>query len=221
MTTLLLYGVSKRHGRTQALIEISLSACAGEFLFVVGANGAGKTTLVQLLTALYPPDAGRIEVLGVDLIRDPVHALRGIGAVFQEQTLDLELSLLANLRFHAGLHGLSRREADARIAGLLDRFGLSDRSRDRARTLSGGNRRRLELARALLHRPRVLVMDEPTIGLDPDSRADLLAHVRALAAEGVTVLWTTHLLDEMGPGDRVLRLDEGRLSSSGRTRAMT
>ena len=215
MPSLLLQGVSKRHGRTQALSDVSFGAEAGAFLVVLGPNGAGKTTLVQLLTALYPPDAGRIEVMGVDLVRDPVRALRGIGAVFQEQTLDLELSLRANLRFHAGLHGLPRREADARIAAVLDRFGLAGRARDRARTLSGGNRRRLELARALLHAPRLLVMDEPTVGLDPESRAALIGFVRSLCREGVVVIWTTHLLDEIGAGDRVLRLDAGRIVGDG------
>ena len=211
MATLLLESVSKRHGRAQALSDISFRAEAGEFLVVLGPNGAGKTTLVQLLTALYPPDAGRVEVMGIDLVRDPVRALRGIGAVFQEQTLDLELSLRANLRFHAGLHGLPRREADARIAAVLDRFGLAERTHDRVRTLSGGNRRRLELARALLHAPRVLVMDEPTVGLDPESRAALIGFVRSLCREGVVVIWTTHLLDEIGSGDRILRLDSGRI----------
>ena len=213
MTTLLLDGVTKRHGRIEALRNVSFRAEAGEFVAVLGPNGAGKSTLVQLLTALYPPDEGRIQVLGLDLVRSPVRALRGVGAVFQEQTLDLDLSVRANLRFHAGLHGLSRRDADLRIAALLERFGLSDRLRHRARTLSGGNRRRLELARALLHSPRVLVMDEPTVGLDPDSRLALLSRVRELAAEGVTVIWTTHLLDEVGPDDHVLRLSEGRLAS--------
>lgn len=212
MATLLLDRVGKRHGRIQALSDVSFQADAGEVLIVLGPNGAGKTTLVQILTALYPPDRGRVEVLGIDLVRYPIRALRGIGAVFQEQILDLDLSVRANLRFHAALHGLSRAEADARIAGLMARFGLADRLRDRARMLSGGNRRRLELARALLHEPRLLILDEPTVGLDPASRAGLLEHVRGLSREGVTVLWTTHLLDEIAPGDRVLRLDGGRLA---------
>jgi ABC-2 type transport system ATP-binding protein len=211
MHTLILQSVGKRHGGIEALRDVSFCADAGEFLVVLGPNGAGKTTLVHLLTALYPPDAGRIEVMGVDLAADPVAALRGIGVVFQEQTLDLDLSVSANLRFHAGLHGLPRRQAAERIGALLARFRLAERAGAPARSLSGGNRRRLELARALLHCPSVLVMDEPTVGLDPDSRAELIAHVRALCEEGALVIWTTHLLDEIAPGDRVLRLQGGRV----------
>jgi len=217
-TTLVLDRVGKRHGGALALDNVSLIAEAGELVALVGPNGAGKTTLVQMLTALYPPDSGRILVMGHDVAADPVPALRHIGVVFQEQTLDLDLTLRGNLTFHAGLHGLSARDAARRTGELLDRFGLADRATDRVRALSGGNRRRLELVRALLHRPALLVMDEPTAGLDPDSRAALLDDMETLARSGVLVLWTTHLLDEVARADRVLRLDRGRLIPDAETR---
>ena len=207
--------IGKSYGRETALVEMDLQAHAGEFIVLLGPNGAGKTTLVQVITGLLAPDSGRVEIMGRDVAVDPVGALGGIGVVFQQQTLDLELSLRANLRFHADLHGLDPVEATRRIASLLGDFGLAERARDRVRTLSGGNRRRLELARALLHRPRVLIMDEATAGLDPASRADLIARVLELRRSGVLVLWTTHLLDEAESADRVLILARGRLVYDG------
>jgi ABC-2 type transport system ATP-binding protein len=182
----------------------------------VGANGAGKSTLIQLLTGLFTPDRGKIVVLEHDLRRNAVAALAGIGVVFQQQTLDLELSARANLLFHADLHGISRSAARPRIAAALEHYGLRDRARDRTRTLSGGNRRRLELARALLHQPSVLLMDEPTAGLDPGSRRDILHEmVRLKAAENIGILWSTHLVDEIELADRFVVLRRGRIIFSG------
>lgn len=212
--------VNKTYGRETALVDVDLQANAGEFIVLLGPNGAGKTTLVQVVTGLLAPDSGRVEIMGRDFAVDPVGALGGIGVVFQQQTLDLELSLRANLRFHADLHGLDPAEAARRIASLLGDFGLADRAGDRVRTLSGGNQRRLELARALLHRPKILIMDEATVGLDPASRADLVDRVLDLRKDGVLVLWTTHLLDEADPADRVLVLADGRLVHDGRPEAV-
>ena len=206
----------KHYGRVKALDGVSLSVQPGEFVALLGPNGAGKSTLFQLLTGLFVADAGDIHVAGHDLRRDPVSALRHIGVVFQQPTLDLDLTLAGNLTFFCRLQGMPRSEAGPRIAEALARAGLAERAGDRVRDLSGGNRRKVELMRALLHRPRVLLMDEPTVGLDPASRADLLAQVRSLCAEqSVGVLWATHLVEEAEGAHRVLVLHRGRLLAEG------
>ena len=185
---------------------------AGEFVALLGPNGAGKSTLMQLLTGLFVPDAGTVRVAGLDMANYAIRALAKIGVVFQQPTLDLELTVRANLRFHADLHGLDRRTADVQIGHELARFDLAGYARRKARELSGGNRRRVELARALLHRPEVLLMDEPTVGLDPGSPALLLRHVLELRlGQRVGVLWATHLVDEAERADRVVVLHRGRV----------
>jgi ABC-2 type transport system ATP-binding protein len=209
---LLLDGVVKTYGAVRAVDGVSLRASPGEFIALLGPNGAGKTTLFQLLSGLFVPDAGRIEIMGHDMRRDPVPALGLLGIVFQQPTLDLELSVTGNLLFHAGLHGIPRAVAKARIARELARLGLAERAHDKAAQLSGGNRRRVELARALLHEPRVLLMDEATVGLDPGSRSDLLKLMLSLRAErSVAVLWATHLCDEVPDADRVVVLHRGKI----------
>jgi ABC-2 type transport system ATP-binding protein len=209
---LLLHNVVKSYGPVRAVDGVSLTAQAGQFIALLGPNGAGKSTLFQLLSGLFLPDSGRIEVMGHDMSRDPVPALAGLGIVFQQPTLDLELTVTANLMFHAGLHGMPGHEAKARIADELERLGLTDRAHAKASTLSGGNRRRIELARALLHRPRVLLMDEPTVGLDPASRSELLRLLLAMRADrGVAILWATHLCDEVPDADRVIVLHRGKV----------
>jgi ABC-2 type transport system ATP-binding protein len=204
--------VVKSYGPVRALDGVSFDVKGGEFIALLGPNGAGKSTLFQLLSGLFVPDSGRIEVMGHDMSRDPVPALAGLGIVFQQPTLDLELTVTANLMFHAGLHGMPRGEAQARIDDELKRVGLSDRAHDKAGKLSGGNRRRVELVRALMHAPRVLLMDEPTVGLDPASRGDLLKLLLGMRAErGVAVLWATHLCDEVPDADRVVVLHRGKV----------
>jgi ABC-2 type transport system ATP-binding protein len=209
-------GIRKAFGATQALLGVDLHLAAGEFVALLGPNGAGKSTLFQILSGLFAPDAGEVTMEGVALRRDPPKILARLGVVFQQPTLDPELSVTANLRFHTRLHGLGSREAEARIEAELARFGLAERARDPVRALSGGNRRRVELARALLHRPQVLLMDEATVGLDPQSRRDLLGHVHGLCRErGVGVLWATHLVDEAEGADRVVVLKAGRVLFDG------
>ncbi len=209
---LLLDNVVKTYGSIRALDGVSLRASAGEFIALLGPNGAGKTTLFQLLSGLYVPDSGRIEIVGQDMLRHPVPALAMLGIVFQQPTLDLELSVTGNLLFHAGLHGIPRAIARKRIENELARLGLAERAHDKTVQLSGGNRRMVELARALLHDPRVLLMDEPTVGLDPASRSDLLKLILSLRTDrSVAVLWATHLCDEVSGADRVIVLHRGKV----------
>ena len=155
---LVLDNVVRTYGPVRAVDGVSLSIAPGQFVALLGPNGAGKSTLFQLLSGLFTPDSGRILVMGHDMSATPVPALAGLGIEFQQPTLDLELTVAANLMFHAGLHGFSRTDAQRRIAAELERQGLTDVATKKAGTLSGGNRRRLELARALLHKPSVLLM---------------------------------------------------------------
>jgi ABC-2 type transport system ATP-binding protein len=209
---LVLDQVVKTYGSVRAIDGVTLTAQPGEFIALLGPNGAGKTTLFQLLSGLFVPDSGRIAVMGHDMSRDPVPALAQLGIVFQQPTLDLELTVTANLLFHAGLHGIPRPVAKERIARELLRLGLADRAHDKTAQLSGGNRRRVELARALLHEPRLLLMDEATVGLDPASRSDLIRLMLAMRAErNVAVLWSTHLCDEVPDADRVVVLHRGKV----------
>ena len=209
-------GLVKSYGPLKALDEVSLAVAEGEFVGLLGPNGAGKTTLFQILSGLFVADSGSVHVLGYDIRHSATAALAGIGVVFQQPTLDLDLSVLANLRFSARLHGMPRARRRERIDAELDRLGLVERADAPARTLSGGNRRRVELARALVHEPSVLLMDEATVGLDPASRRQLLDYVLELRLErGVGVLWATHLVDEVERADRVVILHRGRVLDAG------
>ena len=208
-------GVSKSYGARPALKGVDLEVRAGEFVALLGPNGAGKSTLFQLLTGLFNADAGEVRVCGQDMRVAPVRALGRIGVVFQQMTLDMDLSVEANLVFHARLHGIGGAQAKARIADALARLGLAERRGDRVRELSGGNRSKVELARALVHQPSVLLMDEATVGLDPASRRHLLDEVLGLRASGVGVLWASHLVDEAEAADRVLVLHKGELLAQG------
>ena len=204
--------VVKSYGSTRALDGVTLSVRRGEFVALLGPNGAGKSTLFQLLSGLFVPDAGSIEVAGFDIRKNAVPALSSLGIVFQAPTLDQELSVLSNLRFHTDLHGVPPRIARQRIDAELANVGLNDRRHDPVRTLSGGNKRRVELARSLLHDPTILLMDEPTVGLDPRSRREILTSVLKLKDERhIAVLWATHLVEEADEADRVVVMLMGKI----------
>jgi ABC-2 type transport system ATP-binding protein len=208
--------VSHFYGARQALDDVSCSIAPSTFAVLLGLNGAGKSTLFSLIMRLYAIQRGRIRVFGHDVGRASSEALRLVGVVFQPRTLDLDLSVIQNLMYHAALHGIGKKEARARADDVLARIALSDRAQDKVRTLSGGQMRRVEIARALLHRPRLLVLDEPTVGLDIKSRADILGHVRRLIVDdGVSVLWATHLIDEVSDDDDVIVLHQGRVLRHG------
>ncbi|MBK1715239.1 ATP-binding cassette domain-containing protein [Rubrivivax gelatinosus] len=209
-------GLVKRYGERVALAGLSFTLAAGERVVLLGPNGAGKSTLFQVLTGLFAADEGDVEVVGLSLRRAPARALAEIGVVFQQMSLDLDLSVRHNLRFHAALHGLPRRLAEERIAADCAARGLGEDLDRPVRELSGGNRRKVELVRALLHRPALLLMDEPTVGLDPKSRRELLAAIDLdVRTRGSTVLWATHLVEEADGADRVLVLHRGRLLADG------
>jgi ABC-2 type transport system ATP-binding protein len=208
--------VRKSFGTVRALDDVSLRVAPGEMVALLGPNGAGKSTLFQILTGLFVADGGSVEVLGADMRRNPVAALARLGVVFQQMALDLNLSVRANLRFHADLHGLPRRATAARIEEMLAHFGLTEQAGAQARSLSGGNRRKVELLRALLHQPALLLMDEATVGLDPASRNQLVNEVVALtASRGMGVLWATHLVAEAERAHRVVVLDKGTVLFDG------
>lgn len=200
----------KAYNGKPALKGVSLSLQAGEMCALLGPNGAGKSTLLQLLTGLFSPDQGQITVLGHDMQTQPARALAGLGVVFQQSALDMDLPVLSNLLFHTDLHGIPRAVARTRIDEGLQRMGIADQARAVVRSLSGGTRRKVELVRALLHQPQVLLMDEATVGLDPASRQQLLATVRQLCQErGMAVLWATHLIEEAQTADRLVLLYQG------------
>jgi ABC-2 type transport system ATP-binding protein len=209
-------GLGHRFGPRRVLKDVSFSVAPGDFTVLLGLNGAGKTTLFSLATRLYAQAEGTIRIFGMDIRQRMLECLRQMGVVFQQPTLDLDLSVEQNLFYHCALHGLSHREAAARIATEIDRVGLADQRREKARRLSGGQRRRIEIARALLHRPRLLLLDEPTVGLDIASRQFMLDHVRLLCREeGIAALWATHLIDEVGEGARVVVLHKGEVLADG------
>jgi ABC-2 type transport system ATP-binding protein len=209
-------GVSHAYGPRRALIDVSFDVAPASFTALLGLNGAGKSTLFSLVTRLFGIQSGRIGIFGHDIGRAPSEALRLLGVVFQPRTLDLDLSVTQNLLYHAALHGISRREARLRSGEVLTRIGLADRAGSKVRDLSGGQMRRLEIARALLHQPRLLLLDEATVGLDVQARSDILKHVRQLVTEqGIGVLWATHLFDEILPSDDLVVLHQGRVLAQG------
>ncbi|MBA8881419.1 ATP-binding cassette domain-containing protein [Phyllobacterium myrsinacearum] len=211
-----LTSVSYFYGKRQALDDISFSIASGRFAVLLGLNGAGKTTLFSLISHLFATRYGRIHVFGNDVDRRSGDALRHLGIVFQARTLDLDLTIHQNLSYHASLHGIGSREANRRIHDLMLSIDMSDRLYEKARSLSGGQIRRVEIVRALLHKPSLLLLDEATVGLDIKSRATILRDIRKLVEEkGISVLWATHLIDEVNHADQVIVLNQGKLVANG------
>ncbi len=209
-------GLGRDYGRVRAVDAIDLEVQPGEFFGFLGPNGAGKTTTIRMLTTLLSPSRGEARVAGSDVVDDALAVRRQIGVVFQETTLDLDLTAEENLRFCTRLYGLSRRESKARIDEALRLFGLSERRHARVRSFSGGMRRALDLARGILHRPSIVFLDEPTLGLDPGQRRRIWAFLQKLVAEhGTTLFLTTHYLEEADPCDRVAIVDHGQIVALG------
>jgi len=203
-------------GKAPALGGVSFEVQPGEVFGLLGPNGGGKTTLSRVLCTLLKPDEGTATVDGADVAADPDRVRRAIGVVFQAESLDKHLTVRENLRHQGHLYGLCGSSLDARIDELLLKFGLADRAGDRVKNLSGGLKRRAELAKSLLHSPKVLLMDEPTTGVDPGARQEFWTHIFALREkEKITVLVTTHLMEEAERCDRVAILDRGRLVAIG------
>lgn len=195
---------------------VSFDVRPAELFGLLGPNGSGKTTLFRILSTLMVPVAGRAIILGHDPAQDPDELRREIGVVFQAQSIDLKLTAAENLMHQGHLYGLRGTVLKRRIAEILGRVGLAERARDKAETFSGGMQRRLELAKGLLHGPKVLLLDEPTTGLDPGARRDLWQYLRILREEEqVTILVTTHLMEEAERCDRLVILNEGRVVALG------
>ncbi|WP_433036753.1 ATP-binding cassette domain-containing protein [Actinomycetospora sp. CA-053990] len=205
-------GLVKRYGAIEAVRGIHLEVARGETFGFLGPNGAGKSTTINILCTLVEPTDGEAEVVGLDVVRERAAVRRRIGLVFQDPTLDAPMSGEQNLRFHQELYGVDRRRAPARREEVMRMVGLWDRRADPVATYSGGMRRRLEIARGLLHSPQVLFLDEPTIGLDPQTRGTIWDYVAELhRTEEITVFVTTHYMDEAEHCDRIAIMNEGRI----------
>jgi ABC-2 type transport system ATP-binding protein len=208
--------VAYRYGDRVALDGLSLRVAEGAIYGVLGPNGCGKSTLFRLLATISPMQQGRVILFGDDLERDPAAIRRHLGVVFQNPAIDPKLTVLENLLCHGSLYGMSPGESRDRAGRWLQRFGLGDRSQSRCQSLSGGMQRRVELAKGMMHQPKLLLMDEPTSGLDPAARLEFWETIESLRAqEAVTVLMTTHFLDEAERCDRLLLVDRGKEVAEG------
>jgi ABC-2 type transport system ATP-binding protein len=204
------------YGDKPALKGINFSLQPAQCAILLGPNGAGKTTLFSLITHLYNTRDGRILINGYDVKKQASQALSHLGVVFQQTTLDLDLSVFQNLTYHAALHGMGRKQTATRIQEELERQGMYERRHEQVKLLNGGHRRRVEIARALLHQPSILLLDEPTVGLDMPSRKGIVEHVHALCQdEKLSVLWATHLFDEAYENDQLIVLHAGEVKATG------
>ncbi|MCB1442226.1 MAG: ATP-binding cassette domain-containing protein [Methyloceanibacter sp.] len=208
--------VSYWYGAKQALDDVSFDVYPGRVTALLGPNGAGKTTLFSLITRLFDAPTGRIEIDGRSAAEWGFKALGPLGVVFQQPTLDLDLTVKQNLRYFASLRGLARREADERMDKALTSLDMKERIGEKVRSLNGGHRRRVEIARALLHSPKLLLLDEPTVGLDDPTREAIVRHIHDLAAASdIGVLWATHLFDEVESDDALVVINKGRVVADG------
>lgn len=222
MTALEITEVSHYFGSFCALDNVSVDISPGDFTVLLGLNGAGKTTLYSLITRLYNNISGSVKIYGYDVRDQSSEALKNIGVVFQQPTLDLDLSIKENLHYHASLHGISVKQASRRIEDEMNRINMLEKINMKVRSLSGGQRRRVEIARSLLHKPKLLLLDEPTVGLDIGSRQMILSHVKQLCKEeNLAVLWATHLIDEIDKGENVIIIDKGKILVSGEVSNVT
>ncbi|NOQ13693.1 MAG: ATP-binding cassette domain-containing protein [Methyloprofundus sp.] len=202
--------------KKQVLHDLHFEVDAGQCCILLGPNGAGKSTLFSLITRLYAHKQGRIKLAGFDIQKQPLKALGHLGVVFQQTTLDLDLTVQQNLRYHAALQGMSRKKANPAIQEQLECLGMYERRTEVVRQLNGGHRRRVEIARALMHKPSVLLLDEPTVGLDVPSRQAIVEHVHQLSQDGhLAVLWATHLMDEIYASDKIVVMHQGTLKAQG------
>jgi ABC-2 type transport system ATP-binding protein len=209
-------GVSYNYGKRKALDDVSFDVHPGQFTALLGANGAGKSTLLSLITRLFDTPDGTISIDGKSFDSHGSKALAPLGVVFQQTTLDLDLSVRQNLRYFARLRGLPSQVANQRIEETLSALEMYERVDERVRDLNGGHRRRVEIARSMLHRPKLLLLDEPTVGLDIQTRRVIVDHIHKLASENdVAVLWTTHLMDEIWDDDHLIVLDKGKIIEDG------
>ncbi len=209
---LVVEALTHRYGQRTALNKVSFEVGKGEIFGLLGPNGGGKTTLFRILSTLVAPSEGTVRLFGIDVVRQQSEIRRRIGVVFQAPSLDRKLTVLENLRHQGHLYNLRGPELQTRMDELLSRFGMADRKDDLVETLSGGQRRRVELAKGLLHKPQVLLLDEPSTGLDPRVRRELSDYLERLRDEnGMTILLTTHLMEEADRCDRIAILDRGQL----------
>lgn len=208
--------LSFAYGQKTALHDVAFSVNRGECCMLLGPNGAGKSTLFSLITRLYDTRQGHIQLCGFDIRKDSLRALSQLGVVFQQPTLDPDLTVLQNLRYHAALHGIGRKKASKRIQEELERMEMFQRRKERVRHLNGGHKRRVEIARALLHQPKLLLLDEPTVGLDMPSRQAIVEHVHQLVKDQqLAVLWATHLIDEIFFEDHLVVIHKAEVRAKG------
>ncbi|HSG95968.1 MAG TPA: ATP-binding cassette domain-containing protein, partial [Afifellaceae bacterium] len=207
--------ISHDYPGRRALEGVGFSVPAGRVTVLLGPNGAGKTTLFGLISRLLPLRQGKMTIAGHSLRQAGAAALEPLGIVFQQPTLDLDLTVHQNLTYFADLRGIARPVANERIAAGLEQFGLAGRADDAVRELNGGHRRRVEIVRATLHEPAILILDEPTVGLDIPTRQAIVADLHARAADGTAVLWATHLIDEVWENDRLVVLHCGVVEAEG------
>jgi ABC-2 type transport system ATP-binding protein len=216
---LIVKDLSYWYGAKQALDDVSFEVWPGRVTALLGPNGAGKTTLFSLITRLFDAPTGRIEIVGRSASELGAKALEPLGVVFQQPTLDLDLTVKQNLRYFAALRGLKQKDADERMRRALKALDMEERIDERVRALNGGHRRRVEIARGLLHGPKLLLLDEPTIGLDVPTRSAIVHHIHELArTDNIGVLWATHLFDEIEPDDDLLVLNRGKIVARGETK---
>ncbi len=220
-SAVLVRGLRKRYGELEAVRGIDLDVAPGEIFGFLGPNGAGKSTTIKILCTLARPSDGEAKVAGFDVARERDEVRRHIGLVFQETTLDDYLTAEQNLRFHAELYGIPSATVAPRVRQVMEMVGLWDRRGSLVQTFSGGMKRRLEIARGLLHSPRVLFLDEPTVGLDPQTRVSIWSYIRELKArETITIFLTTHYMDEAEYCDRIAIIDHGKIVALGTPEAL-